>query len=542
MTPSHEIPVLLVAALAGLPPLALLACGLVPSSLADRHARRMRAAVVGLAAATLAAAAAAGGLLAWGGPVDLAVWSAPQPLPLNVGVYFDGLTAVMFLLISFVGLVIARFSVRYLDGDPRQGRFFRWLAFTLGAVLLLVVSRNLVMFTAAWMLTSIGLHQLLEHYPDRPWAIWAARKKFLISRLGDAMLLAALGLTFWCFGSSDYAVVFAKAEALRSEAGGGPLVAVIGLLYVLGAMTKSAQFPFHSWLPDTMEAPTPVSALMHAGIINAGGFLVIRLSPLIALSHSVLGLLALVGAFTALFGGLVMLTQTSIKRSLAFSTIAQMGFMMLQCGLGAFSAALLHIVAHSLYKAHAFLACGSVLDGAARVKTEARPALKGVAAIAALPVAIGIAAGLCLAPVAVFGVNLAAKPGAVVLGMVMAVALATLVWQSLLSGSWKLAAGGIAGGLVVSLAYVAAYLGVDAILQRSAVAQAVLPTSVFDLAVSGLVVIGFLGVFAIQAATTTLARLPAIRALHVHAANGFYCDIPARQLTARVWGLTTPVP
>lgn len=542
MTPSLEIPDLLVAALAGLPPLALLACGLVPSSLADRHARRMRAAVVGLAAATLAAAAAAASLLAWGGPVDLAVWSAPRPLPLNVGVYFDGLTAVMFLLISFVGLVIARFSVRYLDGDPRQGRFFRWLAFTLGAVLLLVVSRNLVMLTAAWMLTSLGLHQLLEHYPDRPWAIWAARKKFLISRLGDAMLLAALGLTFWCFGSSDYAVVFAEAETLRSEAGGGPLVAVIGLLYVLGAMTKSAQFPFHSWLPDTMEAPTPVSALMHAGIINAGGFLVIRLSPLIALSHSALGLLALVGAFTALFGGLVMLTQTSIKRSLAFSTIAQMGFMMLQCGLGAFSAALLHIVAHSLYKAHAFLACGSVLDGAARVKTEVRPALQGMAAIAALPVAIGIAVGLCLAPVAVFGVNLAAKPGAVVLGMVMAVALTTLVWQALLSGSWKLAAGGIAGGLVVSLAYVAAYLGVDAILQRSAVAHAVLPTSVFDLAVSGLVVIGFLGVFAIQAAATTLARLPGIRALHVHAANGFYCDIPARQLTARVWGLTTPVP
>jgi NAD(P)H-quinone oxidoreductase subunit 5 len=542
MTPSLEIPDLLVAALAGLPPLALLACGLVPSSLADRHARRMRAAVVGLAAATLAAAAAAASLLAWGGPVDLAVWSAPRPLPLNVGVYFDGLTAVMFLLISFVGLVIARFSVRYLDGDPRQGRFFRWLAFTLGAVLLLVVSRNLVMLTAAWMLTSLGLHQLLEHYPDRPWAIWAARKKFLISRLGDAMLLAALGLTFWCFGSSDYAVVFAEAETLRSEAGGGPLVAVIGLLYVLGAMTKSAQFPFHSWLPDTMEAPTPVSALMHAGIINAGGFLVIRLSPLIALSHSALGLLALVGAFTALFGGLVMLTQTSIKRSLAFSTIAQMGFMMLQCGLGAFSAALLHIVAHSLYKAHAFLACGSVLDGAARVKTEVRPALQGMAAIAALPVAIGIAVGLCLAPVAVFGVNLAAKPGAVVLGMVMAVALTTLVWQALLSGSWKLAAGGIAGGLVVSLAYVAAYLGADAILQRSAVAHAVLPTLVFDLAVSGLVVIGFLGVFAIQAAATRLARLPGIRALHVHAANGFYCDIPARQLTARVWGLTTPVP
>lgn len=542
MPPGPGLVPLLVAALAGLPPLALLACGFVPDSLADRHARRMRRGVVGMAVATLAAAAGAAGFLAVAGPVDVAVWSAPRPLPLNVGVFFDGLTAVMFLLIAFVGLVIARFSVRYLDGDPRQGRFFRWLACTLGAALLLVVSRNLVMFTAAWMLTSFGLHRLLEHYADRPWAIWAARKKFLISRLGDAMLLAALGLTFWCFGSSDYADVFAQAEVLRSEAGGGMLVSAIGLLYVLGAMTKSAQFPFHSWLPDTMEAPTPVSALMHAGIINAGGFLVIRLSPLIALSHSALGLLALVGAFTALFGGLVMLTQTSIKRSLAFSTIAQMGFMMLQCGLGAFSAALLHIVAHSLYKAHAFLACGSVLDGAARLKTEARPAPKMVAAIAALPVAIGIAAGLGLAPVAILGVDVAAKPGAVVLGMVMTVALTTLVWQALLSGSWKLAAGGIVGGFVVSLAYVVAYMGIETILERSAVALKVLPTSVFDMAVSGLVVIGFLGVFAIQAATATLARLPAIRALHVHAANGFYCDIPARRITARVWGLTAPVP
>lgn len=528
--------------LVGLPPLAFLACGLVPSFLADSHPRRMRAAVVGLAVATLAAAAAAGVLLAAAGPVDLVVWSAPQPLPLTIGVWFDGLTAVMFLLIAFVGLVIARFSVRYLDGDPRQGRFFRWLAFTLGAVLLLVVSRNLVMFTAAWMLTSVGLHQLLEHYADRPWAIWAARKKFLISRLGDAMLVAALALTFWCFGSADYAVVFAQAEAMRSDAGCGLVVSAIGLLYVLGAMTKSAQFPFHSWLPDTMEAPTPVSALMHAGIINAGGFLVIRLSPLIALSHTALGLLALVGAFTALFGGLVMLTQTSIKRSLAFSTIAQMGFMMLQCGLGGFSAALLHIVAHSLYKAHAFLACGSVLDGAARVKTEARPAMNGVAPIVALPVAIGIAVALCLAPVAILGVDVTAKPGAAVLGLVMVVALTTLVWPALLSGSWRLAAAGIAGGLIVSLAYVAASLGVDAILERSAVAQRVSPTSAFHIAVSGLVAIGFLAVFAIQATATTLARLPTIRSLYIHAANGFYCDIPARRLTARVWGLTAPVP
>ena len=170
-------------------------------------------------------------------------------------------------------------------------------------------------------------------------------------------------------GSFDYRDMFAAADAIHNL----PTAAwheLIGILFVLGAMTKSAQFPFHSWLPDTMETPTPVSALMHAGVINAGGFLVIRLSPLVSLSPIALDLLALIGALTAMLGAVVMLTQTSIKRSLAYSTIAQMGFMMLQCGLGAFSAALLHIVAHSAYKAHAFLSSGSVLDSAARTRTE----------------------------------------------------------------------------------------------------------------------------------------------------------------------------
>ena len=134
------------------------------------------------------------------------------------------------------------------------------------------------------------------------------------------------------------------------------------LSLVCGAMLKSAQFPFHSWLPDTMETPTPVSALMHAGIINAGGFLIVRLSPLVTLSPLSLHILAVVGAFTAIFASLVMMTQASVKRMLAFSTIAQMGFMMLQCGVGAFSIAVLHIVAHSLYKAHAFLSSGSVVS------------------------------------------------------------------------------------------------------------------------------------------------------------------------------------
>jgi len=514
------------ALLVAVPPLALLAIGLIPGSFANRHPRGMRTAVVALAGLCLAAAAGAAALMVRHGPVDHVFAAVPLLPAFNIGVFFDSLAAVMVLLTGFVGLVIARFAVRYLDGDLGQGRFYRWLAFTMGAVLLMVVSRNLVMFTAAWMLTSIGLHQLLEHYSDRPWAIWAARKKFLISRLGDGLLIAAVGLTFWHFGSTDYSVVFAQADALRAT--GGPIDSVfpvIAMLLVLGAMTKSAQFPFHSWLPDTMEAPTPVSALMHAGIINAGGFLVIRMSPLVTLSHVALDLLIVVGAFTALFGGLVMLSQTSIKRALAFSTIAQMGFMMLQCGLGAFSAALLHIVAHSLYKAHAFLATGSVLDAAARLKTDARPSIYGLPALLLLPVAVSIAVATGLAALFVADIDIARKSGGFVLGIVMVIAVTTLVWHGLVSGSVKLAGASIGGGLIVS-----------------GIVCGPLPASSVDMLVGALVVVGFLGVFAIQVAASWLARMPIFRTLYVHAANGFYCDIPARQITARIYGLNAPVP
>lgn len=541
--PPGSLPAIVPSLLVAAPPLALLSLLAIPSDVANRHAHMMRRAVLALTMACLAAAVAAAGLLAMGGPVDLALWTSPMTPALNLGVYFDGLTAAMYLLISFVGLVIARFCVRSLDGDPGQGRFYRWLACTLGSVLLMVVARNLVMFTAAWMGTSIGLHHLLEHYPDRPWAIWAARKKFLISRLGDVLLLVALALTLWCFGSADYGIVFAKAEALRAGTGSADaLLPWIGILYVLGAMTKSAQFPFHSWLPDTMEAPTPVSALMHAGIINAGGFLVLRLSPIVSLSHVALDMLALIGAFTALFGGLVMVTQTSIKRALAFSTIAQMGFMMLQCGLGAFAPALLHIIAHSLYKAYAFLATGSVLDAAARLKTDSKPHVHGAVAAALLPVAAAIAFGLCSATSAAAGIDVLTKPGGLVLFAVLVLALTTLIWHGLIARSWRLAVTSILAAAAVAIAYTTACLGIERLLLASSVAHTIVPPSTLDLVVSGLVVGGFLSVFAIQTATTALARVPFIRSLHVHASNGFYCDIPARWITARVWGLSAPVP
>jgi len=529
--------------IAAIPAALLLAAGIVPAAVAERHPAVVRAAVTRLSALALAAAGGVAVLLWLSGPADHVFWAAPGPFPLNVGVFVDAVTGVMLLLTSLIGLVIARFAARALAGEPGQGRFFKWLAVTLGAVFLLIVSRNLVMLTAAWMLTSYGLHHLLQHYPDRPWAIWAARKKFLISRLGDGVLVAALALTIWHFGSSDYSAIFREADAIR--AGGGspsPVLSAIGILFVLGAMTKSAQFPFHSWLPDTMEAPTPVSALMHAGIINAGGFLVIRLSPLVSLSHVALDMLALMGAITALFGGIVMLTQTSIKRSLAFSTIAQMGFMMLQCGLGAFSTALLHIVAHSLYKAHAFLSSGSVLDSAATMKSPAKPVVGGVWRFALLPVSLALAITITVGSFAALGIDPSVKPGGLVLLAVVALALTTLVWQGLLAGSWQLALGGVASAAGVSLAYATASSGMDRLLASAAIAHGAGPVSTLDLVVVGIVISGFLGVFALQAATATLTRLPLVRSLYVHAANGLYCDVPARRLTAWVWGLSAPVP
>lgn len=304
------------------------------------------------------------------GSIDrtFAIVGDPELFHFSVGVWIDRLSILSVLLITSIGLIVQRYSVRYLDGDKKQGEFFMWLSFVLFSVTLFVISRNLLALTFSWFLVSFGVHRLLLHFADREAAQKAAWRKFVISRIGDAALVAALVLTYTVFGTFELKEIF---EIARTHGAWDPIhllgfnlnpCALVGSLYVIGAMTKSAQFPFHIWLPDTMETPTPVSALMHAGIINAGGFLIVRLSPLVAHASFALHVLFLVGAFTALFGGLIYLVQTDVKRSLAYSTISQMGYMMMQCGLGAFSAAVLHLVMHGYYKAHAFLSAAGRID------------------------------------------------------------------------------------------------------------------------------------------------------------------------------------
>ena len=516
----------------------LLLIGLVPNNAANRSPQR-----TGLIATMLVGFAFLMSLIAAvqitvTGPIDATFAQVPWPIPFSLGLQVDSVAVVMMTMISFISLIIARYSITYLRDDFGQGRFFRWMSFTVGSTLLMVISRNLVMFTVAWMMTSYGLHQLLTHYSGRTWAIWAARKKFLISRLGDLMLVMAMILTFRAFGSLEYVDIFSGSDAIRE--GTNPLsggVTWIGLLLVLGAMTKSAQFPFHSWLPDTMEAPTPVSALMHAGVINAGGFLMIRLSPLVTLSPVAMNLLTLIGTITAILGSVVMMTQSSVKRSLAYSTIAQMGFMMLQCGLGAYSSALLHIVAHSAYKAHAFLSCGSVVESAdrfTRLTLRAWPSHRRL--LATFGSAI-VSAGIVLA---VSQINLNITQGNILLKFVLFLAIAQLIWQGLASDLEGMPIRSIGQSMLVALTYATTYLICSAFMKGSMsyVGHATPTLSEFVIA---LVVIGFAGLFGLQLIIQHAADRNWIRPLYVHAMNGFYVDIPARRLTAFIYRQVAPV-
>ena len=277
----------------------------------------------------------------------------------------DALSLPMFLMVSFLGAVVATYSVSYLRGDGRQGRFFRYLLLTTTAVSWFVLAPSLWLAFLTWLATSWGLHRLLLHVPSRPGAVLAARKKFVVSRIGDVAILTAILLVQERFGTTDYGKLFnSVGEASWPTLAGAVDIQWIGILFVIGAMTKSAQFPFHFWLPETMETPTPVSALMHAGIINAGGYLIIRLSPLLVHIDTARLMLVLAGALTAVLAALVMITQNDIKKKLAYSTISQMGLMMFECGVGAYVVALLHIFLHSGYKAHAFLSTGGLIDGA----------------------------------------------------------------------------------------------------------------------------------------------------------------------------------
>jgi NAD(P)H-quinone oxidoreductase subunit 5 len=337
-------------------------------------------------------------------------------------------------------------------------------------------------------------------------------------------------------GALDFSGVFA---ALRGVAASGDTPASLTIAAVLiaaAALLKSAQFPLHGWITEVMETPTPVSALLHAGIINAGGFLALRFSPLLQLSTPSMDLLLIVGGFTALFASVVMLTQNAIKVALAWSTIAQMGFMLLQCGLGAWPAALLHIVAHSLYKAHAFLSSGSVVDIA---RASWSPSPGG----APHPARLGLAVAGVLAGVGIVGTlsgfELAREPGLFALGAILLMGLTHYIAQSIDTRPTGFV---IARTIVVAAAVAGLCFALQsgmATLMAGALPEAANRTDLVALAAIFAVVAGFALLTIGQASFITAkpggATPEWARAFYVHAHNGLYVNALANRLVLRWW-------
>jgi NADH-quinone oxidoreductase subunit L len=321
-----------------------------------------RTAKIGIAALTLSAGAALLSLVqaALLEPVRLTLPGLPELFAPTLVV--DRLAGVMMVLITAVSLVIHVYSRRYMQGDRSYVKFFSLLSLLTSVLLSLVTSGHLLWLFLFWHAVTWLLRALLALNEAGPAAQQAGRTTLRIQGLGDAALLTGVALIYATFGTFDLATLFQAVHDMQvppTIAAGSwwemSAITAITSAIVLSVMTKSAQFPFHIWLPGTIEAPTPVSAMLHAGIVNAGGFLVNRLAPLFGSSPSTLYIMFVVGALTALIGASTMLTQSSIKRTLVYSTMGQMGYMVMECGLGAFALAIFHLCAHGLFKATLFL-------------------------------------------------------------------------------------------------------------------------------------------------------------------------------------------
>ncbi len=304
------------------------------------------------------------------GPISIRFYdpSSTASIAFPIGFHIDRLSAVMMVLISGVGTIIYTYSVGYMYQDPHEPRYLALIGFTTFVLLCMVSSANLMMLFIFWQLLSYLLY-LLAHNHAHAATLEGAFRTFTLLRVGDVAFLSGIVLAHSLYGTLEFQALFAKAAETSVTLSPLPGWEISGatavtLLLFIGGMSKSAQFPLHVWLPRSLYAPTPVHALLHAGIINAGGFLINRLAPLFGLSSTTLHVAFVVGTMTAALGASMMLAQNDIKKTLGFSTIGQMGYMIMECGLGAFSLAVFHLIAHGLFKATVFLNCGNVIHKA----------------------------------------------------------------------------------------------------------------------------------------------------------------------------------
>ncbi len=297
----------------------------------------------------------------------LYTWMSVGGLKMEIGFLVDGLTAMMMCVVTFVSLMVHLYTVGYMEEDAGYNRFFAYISLFTFSMLMLVMSNNLLQLFFGWEAVGLVSYLLIGFWFNKPTAIFANMKAFLVNRVGDFGFILGIGLIVAFGGTLNYAEVFGKKAELSALLFPGTdwmLVTVICICLFIGAMGKSAQFPLHVWLPDSMEGPTPISALIHAAtMVTAGIFMVARMSPLFELSDTALNFVLVIGSITALFMGFLGIIQNDIKRVVAYSTLSQLGYMTVALGASAYSVAVFHLMTHAFFKALLFLGAGSVIMG-----------------------------------------------------------------------------------------------------------------------------------------------------------------------------------
>ena len=295
-------------------------------------------------------------------------WMNVGGLKMEVGFLIDGLTAMMMCVVTFVSLMVHIYTIGYMEEDPGYQRFFSYISLFTFSMLMLVMSNNFLQLFFGWEAVGLVSYLLIGFWFKQPTAIFANLKAFLVNRVGDFGFILGIGLVLAYTGSLNYSEVFAKSQDLANAGTllntGWQVITVACICLFIGAMGKSAQFPLHVWLPDSMEGPTPISALIHAAtMVTAGIFMVTRMSPLFELSDAALSFVMVIGAITALFMGFLGIIQNDIKRVVAYSTLSQLGYMTVALGASAYSVAVFHLMTHAFFKALLFLGAGSVIIG-----------------------------------------------------------------------------------------------------------------------------------------------------------------------------------
>ena len=294
-------------------------------------------------------------------------WMVVGDLKMEIGFLVDGLTAMMMCVVTFVSLMVHIYTIGYMAEDDGYNRFFAYISLFTFSMLMLVMSNNMLQLFFGWEAVGLVSYLLIGFWFNKPTAIFANLKAFLVNRVGDFGFILGIGLVLAFTGTLNYTEIFAQADDLAQLQMPGTswmLITVICICLFVGAMGKSAQFPLHVWLPDSMEGPTPISALIHAAtMVTAGIFMVARMSPLFEQSDTALSFILVIGAITALFMGFLGIIQNDIKRVVAYSTLSQLGYMTVALGASAYSVAVFHLMTHAFFKALLFLGAGSVIIG-----------------------------------------------------------------------------------------------------------------------------------------------------------------------------------